>query len=163
MIRIGVISDTHIPDKAGDIPRKVLDEFKDVDMIIHAGDLVDLNVLEKLENVCSDVKAVCGNMDYAEVRKKLPEKQLLYIGGYKIGLMHGYGAPDKLIDILTHIFKDESVDLIIFGHSHVPINEKRGKILFFNPGSPTDKIFSPYNSFGIIEIDDKIEARIVRL
>ncbi len=162
-MKIGVISDTHIPDKAGDIPNKVLDEFKGVDMIIHAGDLVNLSVLEKLENVCSNVKAVWGNMDYAEVKEKLPEKQLIDVQGYKIGVMHGYGAPNKLIDILTPIFKDTPVDLIIFGHSHTPVNEKRGKILFFNPGSPTDKIFAPYNSFGIIEITDKIDARIVKI
>jgi predicted phosphodiesterase len=77
--------------------------------------------------------------------------------------MHGSGAPDRLVDFLSAIFRDESLDLIIFGHSHVPLNEKRGKTLFFNPGSPTDKVFSPYNSFGIIEINDRIEARIIKL
>ncbi len=162
-MKIGVISDTHIPDKTGDIPKKVLDEFKGVDMVIHAGDFVDLSVLEKLKNICGNVKAVWGNMDYAQVKEELSEKQLLDIGKYKIGLMHGYGAPDKLIGILSSVFKDKGVDLIIFGHSHAPVNEKRGEILFFNPGSPTDKVFASYNSFGIIEINDKIEARIVKI
>ncbi len=162
-MRIGVISDTHIPDRAKDIPQKILEEFKNVDMIIHAGDLVDLNVLNKLKTVCNNVKAVWGNMDSDEVRKALPEKEILKIGNYNVGIMHGYGIPNKLIDLLTSVFKDSDVNLIVFGHSHAPFNEKREGILFFNPGSATDKIFSPYNSYGIIEINDKIDARIIRL
>lgn len=163
MIKIGVISDTHISDRSNDIPQKILDAFKDVDMIIHAGDLVELDVLEKLKKVCSNVKAVWGNMDPEEVKRALPEKQILEIGKYKIAVMHGYGAPNKLIELLTSVFKNDSVDLIIFGHAHYGVNEKRDNILFFNPGSATDKIFAAYNSFGIIEINDEIKARIIKL
>lgn len=162
-MKIGVISDTHIPDRAKDIPQKILEEFKNVDMIVHAGDLVDLNVLNKLKSVCGNVKAVWGNMDSDEVRKALPAKEILKLGNHNVGIMHGYGSPNKLIDLLGSIFKESKVDLIIFGHSHTPLSEKRGDILFFNPGSPTDKIFSPYNSYGIIEINDKIDARIIKL
>jgi len=162
-MRIGVISDTHIPDKANAIPQKVLDEFKKVDMIIHAGDLVDLSVLEELKSTCKNVKAVWGNMDPQEARKVLSEKEILGVGKYKIGIMHGYGAPNRLVELLTEIFKNDDVDLIIFGHSHSPLNEKRGNILFFNPGSLTDKIFAPYNSYGIIEINDTIKAEIIKL
>ncbi len=162
-MKIGVISDTHIPDRAGDIPVEILEEFKNVDMIIHAGDLVDLGVLDKLKSICSNVKAVWGNMDPEGVRRKLPEKEVLKVGNYKIGVMHGYGMPDKLTDLLASHFKNDNVNLIIFGHSHSSLNEKRGGILFFNPGSPTDKIFSLYNSYGIIEINDKIEAKIIKL
>ena len=162
-MRIAVISDTHIPDRAKDIPPKLLEEFKKVDMIIHAGDLVGLNVLDKLKSACNNVKAVWGNMDPQEVKKKLPEKEILKIGNYKIGVMHGYGAANKLMDLLTSIFKDDNVNLIIFGHAHYSVNEKKNGILFFNPGSLTDKIFSSYNSYGIIEINDKIEARIIKL
>ena len=162
-MRIGVISDTHIPDKADAIPQKVLDEFKKVDMVIHAGDLVDLSVLEELKNVCKNVKAVWGNMDPQEARKVLSEKEILTVGKYKIGLMHGYGAPNRLVELLSEIFKNDAVDLIIFGHSHSPLNEKRGNTLFFNPGSLTDKIFAPYNSYGIIEINDTIKAEIIKL
>ena len=162
-MRIGVISDTHIPDKANAIPQKVLDEFKKVDMIIHAGDLVDLSVLEELKSTCKNVKAVWGNMDPQEARKVLSEKEILGVGKYKIGIMHGYGAPNRLVELLTEIFKNDDVDLIIFGHSHSPLNEKRGNILFFNPGSLTDKILAPYNSYGIIEINDTIKAEIIKL
>lgn len=162
-MKIGVISDTHIPDRAKDIPQKILEDFKNVDMIIHVGDLIDLKVLDKLKAVCNNVKAVWGNMDPDEVRKALPEKEILKIGNYNVGIMHGYGAPNKLIDLLSSVFKDSNVNLVVFGHSHAPVNEKRGDILFFNPGSATDKIFSPYNSYGIVEINDKIEARIIKI
>lgn len=160
---IGVISDTHMPNRAKQIPQKILDDFKNVDMIIHAGDLVDLSVINKLKSVCSNVKAVWGNMDPYDVRSSLPEKEIIKAGRHKIGVMHGYGAPDKLVDIMSRAFKDDNVDIIIFGHSHAPVNEKHNGILFFNPGSATDTVFSPFNSYGIIEVNDNVEARIIRI
>jgi hypothetical protein len=102
-------------------------------------------------------------MDPYEVRKRLPEKEIIKIANFKIGLMHGYGRPDNLIELLAKAFRGENVDIIIFGHSHSSLNEKRGGILYFNPGSATDKVFSAYNSYGIIEINDKIEAKIIKL
>lgn len=163
-MRIGVIADTHIPDRAKNIPFQILEDFKNADMVIHGGDLVDLSVLDKLRTVCLDIKAVWGNMDPYDVRTRLPEKEIVKIGNYRIGIMHGYGPPNNLIDLMTDVFKNDNLNLIIFGHSHSPLNEKRGNILYFNPGSPTDKIFSPYNSYGIIEINDKgMEAKIIKI
>jgi len=162
-MRIGVISDTHIPDRALDIPKEILENFKKVDMVIHAGDFVDASVLEKLKSVCKNVLAVWGNMDPPELRKKIPEKEIFEVGKFRIGITHGYGSPSKLIDLMKEIFKADNVDLVIFGHAHVGYNEKKGKVLYFNPGSATDKVFAPYNSYGIIEINDKIEAKIVKI
>jgi putative phosphoesterase len=162
-MKIGVISDTHIPLRAKDLPEQIMSVFKGMDMVIHAGDLEDPEVLKKLKLVCSNVKAVWGNMDPEEVKRSLPEKLVIKAGKYRIGLMHGYGAPANLVNVLLTAFKDDAVDLIIFGHSHCPFNEKRQDILFFNPGSATDKVFSPYNSYGIIEINDEIKANIVRI
>ena len=162
-MRIGVISDTHIPDRAEEIPPEILEAFKKVDMIIHTGDFVGLEVLKKLRNVCSDVHAVYGNMDPEEIRNVLPEKEIVKVGKFQIGIAHGYGHPNKLVDFLSKMFADDAVDAIVFGHSHVPMNEKKGKILFFNPGSPTDKIFSKFNSYGILEINDSIAGKIVKI
>ena len=162
-MKIGVISDTHIPDRAPGLPKDILKDLEGVDMIIHAGDLADLSVLNKLRSICNNVKAVWGNMDPPDVRKELKEKEIIKVGNFKIGIMHGCGRPDNLIETLSAEFEKDNVDIIIFGHSHSSLNEKRGDILFFNPGSPTDKIFSPFNSYGIIEISDKIEARIVKI
>lgn len=162
-MRIGVISDTHIPDRAICIPKEILEAFKGMDMVIHTGDFVELCVLEKLKSVCKNVKAVYGNMDHQEVKSKLHDKEIIKAGNFKIGITHGSGYPGRLIDVLGDIFKDDKVDIIVFGHSHSPVNEKRGNTLYFNPGSPTDKIFSPYNSYGILEINDKIEAKIIKI
>jgi putative phosphoesterase len=160
---IGVLSDTHIPVNAKEVPPQVLEAFKKADLIVHAGDLVSLSVLEALKAVCPRVVAVWGNMDPGEVRAAIPERQIFAAGKYKIALAHGWGPPDKLTDVLAKAFSAEKVDAIIFGHAHAPLNEKRGGILFFNPGSPTDKVFAPYNSYGIIEVNDKIEGRIIKL
>ena len=162
-MRIGVIADTHIPDRSKDIPAAILKDFRNVDIIIHAGDLVDARVLERLKTACSDVRAVYGNMDPDSVRKKLTEKIIVEVSGKRIGVMHGKGHPDTLVDFLTRNFKDDRVDAIIFGHSHKAVIEKRGGILFFNPGSATDKVFSLHNSYGIMEINDTIEAKIITL
>jgi len=162
-MKIGVIADTHISDRTSKLPDEVLNALKDVDLIIHAGDLVDLRVLDILRQLSKEVKAVYGNMDPIQVREKLPVKQVISIGKHRVGVMHGYGNPRMLLDVLAKEFKSDNVNLIIFGHSHEPLNLKKGDCLFFNPGSPTDKVFAPYNSFGIIEINDKIEARIIRI
>jgi len=162
-MKIGVISDTHIPERADQLPPEILRGFQNLDMIIHAGDITDLKILDSLKNICPDVRAVSGNMDPENARKKLPEKLIIQAAGYKIGVMHGRGHPAKLIEMMAEAFKNDGVDVIVFGHSHTPCNEKKGNILFFNPGSPTDKVFSPYNSYGIIEINAKIEAKIIKI
>ncbi|MFH1354851.1 MAG: metallophosphoesterase family protein [Candidatus Omnitrophota bacterium] len=162
-MKIGVISDTHIIEKSGEIPMKILEAFKEVDMIIHAGDLVDLTVVEKLKSVCSNVVAVWGNMDPEDVRKGLPQKEILKAGNLKIGVMHGWGHPGNLTEVMQEAFKGDKVDIVIFGHSHSPFNEKIKGVLFFNPGSATDKVFAPYNSYGIIEINGGIKAKVIRI
>ncbi|MCK9594679.1 MAG: metallophosphatase family protein [Candidatus Omnitrophica bacterium] len=162
-MKIGVLSDTHISGNCSEIPAAVVDVFKGVDMIVHAGDLVDLSVLRKLQGLCPDVKAVAGNMDHEEVRGLLSEKMVFEASGFFIGLIHGYGPPDQLLKRLAEVFKKDKVDVIIFGHSHQPMNEKIGDTLYFNPGSPTDTVFAPYRSFGIIEINGKIKASIVKI
>jgi len=162
-MKIGVISDTHLRDKNESLPKEIQEGLKPVDMIIHAGDLVDLSVLEKLKKICPQVIAVRGNMDPEPVRKILPEKEIIKVGKFRIGLAHGQGHPAGLPDLLLNMFRNDLVDAIVFGHSHNPLNEVRNGILLFNPGSATDKVFAEYNSYGILEINDKIEGRIIRI
>ena len=160
-MKIGVISDTHIPVRAIDIPRPIYEAFAKVDLILHAGDLVSIDVLDKLKKI-SKVKAVLGNMDHSELIKILPKKEVIAVGKFKIGLIHGYGPPFDLIDRIKNEFQ-EKMDVIVFGHSHQPEKELKDGGLFFNPGSPTDKVFASSNSFGMLEINDKIEANIIKL
>lgn len=160
-MRILVLSDTHIPRVAPDLPKKIYDEIGRADMIMHAGDFIDIEVLEKLKKL-KKVCAVYGNMDSPEFRRILNDKEIVQAGKFKIGLIHGYGAPRELIDTVRGEFAN--VDAIVFGHSHSATNVVKDGVLFFNPGSPTDTIFAKTNSYGILEIDDKkIEGRIVQL
>ena len=162
-MRIGVVSDTHIPDRASGLPRNLCEGLAGVDMIINAGDLVEMEVLAALRQICPDVRGVAGNMDCAELRGQLPQKLLIKAGKFTIGVCHGCGAPQGLPEMMRRMFKKDPVDLIVFGHSHQPAVIKEGFPWLFNPGSPTDTVFAPYKSFGIIEIGDTMELYIVRL
>jgi uncharacterized protein len=161
-VKIGVISDTHIPGLSRDIPKAVYDGFKEVDLILHAGDLVEIKFLEKLRKIKKTV-AVSGNMDSREVASVLRPKEIIEAGNYRIGLIHGWGPPEGLAQRMLLEFKADRLDCIVFGHSHKPTNEIIKGILLFNPGSPTDKIFTAYSSYGILEITDKIAGKIIKL
>ena len=160
MKRIAVISDTHIPKTAPDLPQSLYEALRNADMILHAGDLIEMRVLKHLENI-APTRAVCGNMDMPDVRAALPQKDVIEVGGFKIGLIHGYGPPPKLVNTVSKEFG--RVDVIVFGHSHMALCEKIKKTLFFNPGSPLDTIFAPYKSYGILEVGNEVVGRIVRL
>lgn len=160
-MKILVLSDTHIPRVAHDLPQKIYDEIANVDMIMHAGDFVEKEVFDKLSKL-NRIKAVYGNMDQPELRHILNAKETIEIGKFRIGLIHGHGAPRELVDTVMREFS--GVDAIVFGHSHEATNVVKDGILFFNPGSPTDKIFATSNSYGILNITDKnIEGKIIKL
>lgn len=161
-MRIGVISDTHIPETTNEIPSQIYGHFKGVDLILHAGDLVDLRVLDELRKL-APVRAVCGNMDPPKIKECLPKMDVIEVGKFKLGLTHGSGLPIGLRRRVGKVFRNEKVDVIVFGHSHSPVNVVERGILFFNPGSPTDEIFAPYRSCGILEIDSEVRGRIIRL
>ena len=162
-MKIGVISDTHIPERAEKVPEEALRAFCGCDMIIHCGDLVDARVCDELSRVCANVKGVAGNMDQAAIRKRFPEKAIIKAGKFFIGVKHGFGPPDKLLALMQDSFRNDKVDAVVFGHSHQPLVLRQAGILFFNPGSATDDIFAPYKSVGILEIGDTIEGRIIKL
>jgi len=159
IVKIGVISDTHL-DEASDKLKAVVERyFADVDLVVHAGDLVDLSVLEIFHP--RDVKAVCGNMDNSRVREKLPEQLIFEIKGFKFGLIHGWGSPRGLEERLKARFGD--VDCVIYGHTHQPANVKKDNVLFFNPGSAAQRHFLTSRTVGILEIDRDITGNIIHL
>jgi len=160
-MKILVISDTHIPRAAHDLPKEVYEAITQVDMILHAGDIVDKEFLEKLKSL-RPTTAVCGNMDPSDVSQALNQKEIVQVGKFRIGLIHGYGAPADIMDTVKGEFKN--VDAIVFGHSHASVNIVKDGVLFFNPGSPTDKIFAKSNSYGILDVTDAgIEGKIINL
>jgi len=161
-VKVAVISDTHIPATCNSLPAILLEKIKGVDLIIHAGDCTELSVIEELRKI-APVEAVAGNMDSNIIRRQFPVKKILELGAFKIGISHGYGSPDKLVDYVKDLFKEDKLNCIIYGHSHIPKIDYIDDVLYFCSGSPTEKIFAPYNSFGILDIGDKITPTIVRL
>ncbi|MBN1382911.1 MAG: metallophosphoesterase family protein [Deltaproteobacteria bacterium] len=158
-MKIGVISDTHLNGYDRRL-KKIFDEyFFDCDMILHAGDLVSADVLEAFR--VKDVKAVHGNMDYLSVKQALPDRLVLEIDGFKIGLIHGWGAP---YDIEERLLKTVGpVDCLVYGHTHQAVNEVKNGILFFNPGSAMDKRFASHRTIGILTTSKEITGEIIEL
>ena len=160
-MKIIVLSDTHIPRVANDLPQLVYEAINKADLIIHAGDFVEFEVLQRLKKIKNTI-GVIGNMDAKELRDILKTKETISVGKFKIGLIHGYGAPGSLTKTVRSEFG--KVDAVVFGHSHVPTNMVEDGVLFFNPGSPTDKVYAPYNSYGVLDVTENgIKGEIVRL
>ena len=158
---LGVISDTHIPNRVAALPKQIFAHFKSVDLILHAGDITDYAVIEELEYL-APVKAVMGNMDGPDIQIRYPEKQIIKVKNFTIGLMHGIGAKSTVIQRVFNAFKGEDVDCIVFGHTHQPFQQLLDNILVFNPGSPTDKRGNKFYSFGLIELKRTyIQAKII--
>lgn len=178
-MKIGVLSDTHLSKSTGmfhavkraiqnsrtlhDLDSILQHHFQDVDLILHAGDFVDISVLERLQAL-APVEGVQGNMDSSEICAQLPVRKVIEVEGVRIGLTHGEGAPQGIMPRVLARFQDDHLDAMVFGHSHTPMNERHNGILCFNPGSPTDRIFAPYNSLGLLEVvDDTITGTLIRL
>ncbi len=158
-MRIGVVADTH----SLEVPRQLLDDLKKTDLIIHVGDIGTAEDLEVFKGL-APVEAVWGNMDGGDLRRVLPRRKIIHCEGVSIGLTHGHGAPQGLLDAVKDEFKKDKVDAVLFGHSHHPHNEVVEGILFFNPGSPNDSVYAPYRSYGILEIQSgKISGKIVKI
>jgi len=157
-VTLGVVSDTHLYRQP--IPAEVLRVLEGANLILHAGDILEMPVLEELEAIAPTL-AVAGNMDHGEVRKTLPEKRVIEVGGYRLGLIHGSGGPPNITNRLRREF--EGVDVVVFGHTHQVYNREEEGIYFFNPGSPTDKMFAPFRSVGVLELGEEVRGRIVVL
>ncbi len=139
-MKIGLISDTFIPDKVDKLPLEVFKLFEDVELIIHAGNLTSLDVKYDLEKI-APVLIVQGERD-REYGNDFPESIVKTIEGVKIGVKHGEVNPKGDTQQLYYIAKELDVDVLISGHNHQPLIEEMGEVILLNPGSPTAPIFS---------------------
>lgn len=152
---VGIIADTHVPKVGEELPGEVLEQLRGVDLILHAGDLVGLRVISRLEEI-APVKAVQGNMDYPEVRERYPEKEVMTLEGLRLGLTHGSGAPIGIERRVLALFRDMDLDVVVFGHTHKALVEERHGVLLLNPGSPNDSRFHPHKSLILLHIEDGV-------
>lgn len=158
---IGVISDTHIPDRASKIPENVMKIFEGVDIILHAGDLTEPHIKEDLETL-APTYCVQGNMDRA-YGHKLPKSKLIEIEGVRLGLNHGEVYPRGDTQQLKYIAMELDVEVLITGHTHWAFVKQVGDLLLLNPGSPTvPRLSDP--TVMLLEIDNgEIDAQIVKI
>lgn len=157
-MRIGVLSDTHIPRRARTLPDAILQGLVGVDLILHAGDIQTADVLAVLAQL-APVQAVAGNVDLPELAEQLGFSRVIELPGCRLGLVHGHlepaGAPHRARSTLERaLWSFTDVQAVVFGHSHIALCEQHGGVLAFNPGSPTDKRRSPRPSYGILTLDD---------
>ena len=139
---IGLLSDTHVPVRAKCIPKEIIQTFENVDYIIHAGDLVELSVLDELEQI-APVLAVHGNMDSPEVTKMLPKLNSLKLFDWKIGVAHDPGMIHELGKV-KEVIEKNGFNVFINGHTHRSSIKWEGKTLYINPGSPINPD-TPFN------------------
>jgi putative phosphoesterase len=158
---IGVLSDTHIPDRASDIPSNIMKIFKGVDMIFHAGDLTAPHIKEDLESI-APTYCVQGNMDRA-YGQKLAKSKIIEIEGIRIGLNHGEVYPRGDTQQLKYIAMELDVKVLITGHTHWAFIKEIGDLLLMNPGSPTvPRLSDP--TVMLMEIDNgEINAQIMKI
>ncbi len=160
-MKIVVISDTHT-DSINNLHKQVLDEMSKADMIIHAGDFTGIRLVDALRKICP-FRGVYGNIDGPEVRKELPEIDIVQAGRFKIGINHPAegGSPHTLEQRLRPKFPE--VQAIIHGHSHRTKNDFRDRVLWFNPGSATGKFPATKKTYGILRADEGIRGEIITL
>ena len=158
---IGLISDTHIPDRARVIPEKVLTSFKDVDLIIHAGDLTTTRVIDELEEI-APVIAIQGNMDRV-AGLKLPNAKVIEAEGVKIGVVHGEVYPRGDTQQLLYLARQLDVKILVSGHSHQPKIEQVEDVLLLNPGSPIVPRLAD-RTVMLLEINDNnVDVEIIKI
>jgi len=161
---VGLIADTHVPVRARNLPKEVFKIFENAEFIVHAGDLVNLSVIEELEQI-APVLAVYGNMDEPDVRNKLPKMDSFKFFDWKIGVMHDPGARFG-IGKMREIARQNEFNVLVYGHTHSPHVKWDADILFINPGSPTNPIppFLVKPSVALLRISkEKIAPEVVQI
>jgi putative phosphoesterase len=152
-LRIGVISDTHIYTGS---KREVADGVKrlfaraGVDLVVHLGDANSRSVLEEVAEIAPLI-AVVGNNDDEDLQYLLPQTTRFTVGEVTFAAIHGHGGRSAK-DVAIERWAGK-VDCILFGHSHLPLIERAGTSILFNPGSPTDRRWHPHFGVGVIAVD----------
>lgn len=162
-MRVVVLSDTHSPRRWKVCPPAVAEHLDGADLILHGGDVCTVDVLELLSG-WGPVHAVMGNNDLPEVADwGAPETLELDLDGVRVGMIHDSGPTTGRVPRMRRRFPD--ADLVVYGHSHIPMDLTEDGLRVFNPGSPTDRRRQPHGTLGVLDISDGrlIDAKIIEL
>jgi putative phosphoesterase len=162
-MRVVVLSDTHAPHRWKSCPPRVAEHLRAADLILHAGDVCVPSVLDELA-AYAPVHVVCGNNDGPDVVAwGAPETLTLDVGGLRMAMIHDSGQATGRTARLAHRFP--GTDVVVFGHSHIPMDVTGDGIRIFNPGSPTDRRRQPHGTLGVWQVEDGalVDARIVEV
>lgn len=144
-IRLLLLADTHVPKRAKDLPAQVWAQVEAVDVVVHAGDWVTPDLLDELEERSPRLVAVWGNNDGPELRRRLPEVARADLGGMRWGVVHETGAKARREERMRAAYPD--LDVLVFGHSHIPWDTGHEGLRLLNPGSPTDRRRQPHHTY----------------
>ncbi|MFD9963598.1 metallophosphoesterase family protein [Amycolatopsis sp. NPDC058986] len=150
-MRLLLISDTHLPARARELPDQVWREVDAADVVVHAGDWVDVATLDALEARSKRLIAVYGNNDGPALRSRLPEVARVELGGVRLAVIHETGSAKGREARCDALFPD--TDVLVFGHSHIPWDSVTpAGLRLLNPGSPTDRRRQPYCTYQTVRI-----------
>ena len=142
------------------LPKGCVELLRRADVILHAGDVTTLAVLEELRTL-GRVEAVHGNADEPALQALLPERLVVEVGGARVGLVHNAGPRAGRHERLLDWFPD--CDAVVYGHTHLPEATRVGETWIVNPGSPTERRRAPWRSLALLRVEDDVEVEIVRL
>ncbi|WP_319804163.1 metallophosphoesterase family protein [Nocardioides dongkuii] len=141
-VRMVIMADTHLPKRARDLPPQLWAAVESADVVLHAGDWVDVSLLDVLEARSTRLVACWGNNDGRALRDRLPEVARVELGGVRFAVVHETGDAKGREARCSAAYDD--VDVLVFGHSHIPWDTVTATGLrLLNPGSPTDRRRQP--------------------
>ncbi|MFC7550407.1 metallophosphoesterase family protein [Plantactinospora sp. GCM10030261] len=152
-MRLLITADTHVPKRARDLPASLWSAVEAADVVIHAGDWVDITLLDVLAARSRRLIGVYGNNDGPDLRARLPEVARAELAGVRLAVVHETGPKQRREERCADRFPD--VDVLVFGHSHIPWDTVAPNGLrLLNPGSPTDRRAQPYATYLTAEVTD---------
>ena len=150
-MRLIVLADTHWPQRCLDLPAVVWDAVASADLVVHAGDWVEPDLLDRLEERSPALLACWGNNDGPELRRRLPQVARAELDGVRVAVTHETGTATGREARVDRAHPD--VDMLVFGHSHIPWDSTTpGGMRLLNPGSPTDRRRQPTGTFLVVEL-----------
>jgi putative phosphoesterase len=158
--RLLLLADTHVPKRARDLPAEVWRAVEEADVVVHAGDWVEVGLLDELEARSARLVACWGNNDHGELRDRLPEVARVEVEGVRLGVVHETGQAAGREERMSRAYAD--LDVLVFGHSHIPWDTVTSTGLrLLNPGSPTDRRRQPHCTYMTATADEGALSDVV--